>query len=234
MASEPRQTKQNKIVKTTIIINGKPEVKDIPVSWDQVSFRQLLALEKTGKAVEQAISILTGIEYDVLLKAKIKDMDQVIAVLGFLNSPAQPFIPTSICNYPIPKNLEFEEVKQYVDLKVTLDESVKLTPTEQLEKYTLYCAIYACKARHGKYEIELAEAMAPEFLEAPCTEVLGIGNFTLLKLAALSQHINLSSPKALTLGMKLKLVLTNWRLTLAHIQRLFLWRRKQGQARKNC
>jgi hypothetical protein len=219
-------------MKVTIALNGKPEVRDIPTSWDQVTFRKFLELDKVTD-ITKVIALLLDIDHATLLKAKIFDMDKVIAVLGFLNSPAQPFIPTSICGYPVPKDLAFEEVQQFVDLKAYLAETKGKTGIEQLAQYPVYCAVYACKHRYGSYDFKKAELLSEIFFNAPCTEVLGIGNFTLLRLAGLNLNIAASSRPPLTLIQKCKLVLISWRKISVHMQRWFLWRKKLVGQTKN-
>lgn len=220
-------------MKVTVIQNGKPQVIDLPTSWDQVTFRQFLKLDECGDDIVKVIALLTGIEYNTLLKAKIVDMDQVIAMLGFLKKPAQPFIPTSICGYPVPKDLAFEEVQMFVDLKTYIFETKDKTGLEQLAQYPVYCAVYACSYRYGKYDFQLAEKLSDVFFDAPCTEVLGIGNFTLLRLTGLNLNIALNSRQPLTRMQKFKLVLKTWRKTSVHMQRWFTWKKKLAGQTKN-
>lgn len=220
-------------MKVTVIHNGKPQTINLPTSWDQVTFRQFLNLDECGNDIVKVIALLTGIEYNTLLKAKIVDMDQVIAMLGFLKKPAQPFIPTSICGYPVPKDLAFEEVQMFVDLKTYIAETKDKTPLEQLAQYPVYCAVYACKHRYGKYDFQLAEKLSEVFFNAPCTEVLGIGNFTLLRLTGLNLNIAVNSRQPLTLMKKFKLVLKTWRKAPVHMARWFSWKKRLVHHTKN-
>lgn len=213
-------------MKVTISLNGVSIKKDIPTSWDEVSFKDFLELEKAGKDHISAISLFTGMDYETLCRSKIMDMDTVMRVLGFLFTPAVPVVPKTILKYTVPKNLEFEQVQMYIDLKNYVNESASLTPLEQLERYALYCAVYTCSQPYGKYSWEYAEQMKDEFLTAPCTEVLGIGNFTLLKLIGSKAGIDLTSPKVTSLRMKLKLVLISWRIRMVLFLRSFNLRKK--------
>lgn len=217
----------------TIVINGKAVKKELPTSWDQVTFRQFMSLEKCGNDKIKVIALLIDIDYETLVKAKILNLDSLIAVLGFLRRPAQPIIPTSICGYSVPKDLAFEEVKQYIDIKACIDEVSESDAVKQLERYPLYCAIYACSHRYGRYEFEYAEKLSDIFFNAPCTEVLGIGNFTLRRFTALSQNINPSSLNRVTPMKKFKLALTNLPAILGRISHLFFWKKKQEHQLKN-
>jgi hypothetical protein len=213
-------------MKVSIYINGKENLREIPINWDQVKFRQFLALETCGDDIIKAIAMFTGVDYETICKSKIKNLDEAIATLAFLKKQPEPIIPLKILNYPIPKNLEFEQVQMYLDLKEYVKESRQLSAIEQLERYTLYCAVYACVAKHEKYDWKLAEEMKDEFLEAPCTEVMGIGNFTLLRLIGLNLNINLNSQKPNTRIKKFRLALKSYRLRLAQLLRSLTWKKR--------
>jgi hypothetical protein len=217
----------------TFIINGKETKKDVPVQWADVSFQAFLHLEKCGDDIIKVISFFTGIEYDILLKCKIPMFDDLVSKLKFLNEKIEPVVPKSCLGYTIPKDLEYESVGQYKDLKDYVKEAVQLIPSEQFSKYTTYCAVYACKAKHGDYDFQKAEAMADEFLNAPCPEVIGIGNFTLLRLTALTMHINPSYQAPLSRMKKFKLALTAWLKTLVPMAPWFIWRKKLGGQKTN-
>ena len=220
-------------MKVSIYTNGKEHKRDIPISWDQVNFKDFLALEYCGDDIVKVIALLTRMDYEVLLKSKIANMDQVIAILGFLKQPPKPYVPNKLLIYDIPKDLAFEQVQMYVDLKNYINASHESTPQDKLKSYTLYCAVYSCIQKHGKYDWKLAEAMADEFLQAPCTEVMGVGNFTLVKLIGLNLNINPDSLKANTLVKKFKLVLKSWRKTSVHLERWFSWRKRLGIKKMN-
>lgn len=206
-------------MKAHITLNKREYIRDIPISWDQVTFGDFLKLEACGQDIVKVIALLTRLDYETLCQAKIKNMDQVVSILGFLNKPMPKQDPStikSILGYPVPKGLEFEQVQMFVDLKNYVTESQKLTPAEQLERYTLYCAVYACSHKHGKYDWKLAEEMKDEFLNAPCTEVLAIGNFTLLRLIGLNLNINLNSLKAGSRIKRFRLAFKGWVLLTVH------------------
>lgn len=186
-------------MKVTITINKQTIHRDIPLNWDQVTFGQFLKLEECGNDPIKTMALFWNLDYDKLKKAHIKNLDGVISILGFLVKPMT--LPDyrsikEINGYKLPPALEFEEAGMFLDLQAYQQEFKDLTPKQKLEKYTLYCAIYACKQWFGKYDNKKAEELAPVFLNAPCTEVMAVGNFTLLRLAGLNLNINLSSLKA--------------------------------------
>ena len=213
-------------MKVTISLNGIKQIKDIPLTWDEVPFGTLLTLESCGQDIIKVIALFTGVDYNLLLKSKINDLDQVIAVLAFLKTPAVPVIPKTILGYPVPEKLEFEQVQMYLDLKNYVSEAQGMTPQQQLAQYTIYCAVYACAAKNGKYSWEKSEEMKDEFLTAPCTEVMGIGNFTLMRLIGLKNNIDITSRKASSLRKRLALVLAGWRIRMALFLRSYIWRKK--------
>jgi hypothetical protein len=179
-------------VTLTIIHNNQKQEKPIPVSWDQVTFGQFLKLGECGSDRIKVLSLFTGIDYETLKKSKIIGLDRALAALLFLEKAPEPRVPKEILGYPVPENLEFEQVQMYLDLKTYLEESKGKTPEEQLAQYTLYCAVYAVPHwKQGQYSWEFTEKLAPLFLNAPCTEVMGIGNFTLAKLIGLKHDIKI-------------------------------------------
>jgi len=207
-------------VTVTIIIYGKSHKREVPTSWgnpnDFVTFGQFLHLDSCGQDIVKVISLLTQVDNSTLLKSRIVNMDNLVQTLAFLKTKPEPVIPKTILGYPVPANLEFEQVQMYLDLKNYVAEANKKTAMEQLESYTLYCAVYACIAKYGRYDFKLAEEMKDEFLNAPCTEVMGIGNFTLVRLIGLNLSTKISYPKAGSRLTRFRLGLTAFRLRSAH------------------
>lgn len=229
-----------------ITINGKTEYREIPTKWEQVTFKTFLALTESGDNSVKIVSALTGIDPEVIRKARIKNLDEILLILSFLKSDPPVIIPKSVLGYEVPKDLGFETIGQYEDLREYLKNTKELSKKELLEKYTLLCAVYACKHMNlmrceelfiklnkpekpivvGQYDWRKAEEMANEFLEAPAPEVLSIGNFTYLKLIGLSKPVAPNSRSRNTLMKKFKLVLTAYRLRLAFMVRSFTWKKK--------
>ncbi len=201
-------------MRLTAKLNNVTIERTIPEGWDQVTFGQLIDLSDCGDDRAKALSVFLKIDAETIRKAQIVNLDAVLAVLSFLETDLPPSIPETILGYKLPKDLGFETVGQYQDLKDNLKASHGLTNKEALEKYMLYVSVYACSAKHGHYDWKLAEDMASEFLQAPCTEVMGIGNFTLAKLIGSTGSIKKSSRSRSTLMKKFRLVLTGLRLRL--------------------
>lgn len=209
-------------MKVTIELNRVKVTKEIPTSWDQVNFGQFIDLSEAGKDIAKILSVFTGIEAETIRKAKIHNLDVILKVLSFIEKETiNNKVPAEILGHKMPQNLQFESIGQYEDLKLEAAK-IKDNSKESLMAYTKFCAIYAT----NPYDYKEAEKLAPEFLKAPCSEVVAIGNFTLLKLIE-SSDITLS--KALQSRLhpkKWKLVLIALLARLAFTVRYFLWKRR--------
>lgn len=199
----------------TIIHNNQKQENQIPISWDQVTFGHFLKLGECGSDKIKVLALFTGIDYETLKKSKVIGLDSVLAALSFLEKVPEPRVPKTILGYPVPENLEFHQVQQYLDLKNYLEESRTKTPEEQLAQYTLYCAVYAVPHwKQGEYDFTYAEKLAPLFLTAPCTEVMGIGNFTLAKLIGLKHDIKINYHPQGSVMQRFRLVIKGYRLRM--------------------
>jgi hypothetical protein len=213
-------------MKVELELNGVKTNRDIPLSWNEVTFKQFLELEPMGKDLVKLLAFFMGIEEDVLRRAKITGLDTVLKSLAFLQEKMELSIPKQILGHVIPKDLGFETIGQYADIRDSL--KAEMTPIQRLEKYPLYCAIYACRP----YDWQKAEAMAPEFFNAPAPEVLAIGHFTLLKLIGSSLPTKPSSPSLRIRIKKFKQDLRIWVRNTAIMARLYIWKKKQAIAGK--
>lgn len=212
-------------------LNGVLITRDVPVRWEEVTFRQLLDLTETDEL--KALSLFTGIEPDVLRKAQISGLDQLLSALSFIHKPAPTNlltkeIHTKEATYQVPIDIGFESFGQYVDLKQTLDDLEKITDKEKkgmetLKIYPLLCSIYAVRP----YDFKVSESKVEEFFNAPCTEVVAVGNFILMKLIALRQTIEVNSQKqGATRIKRWLLALKAWWTNTAFTVRFFIWKKK--------
>jgi hypothetical protein len=207
--------------------------KFFPTRWDEVPFHQFLDIDDCGDDYVKLFALFTGLEEEVVRKASIEKLDDVIEMLGFLKTKVPTPLPKTICGYTIPKDLGFETVGQFSDLREDLKNSNNLTPRQTIEKYTLYCAIYACKEKFGEYDWKKAESMRDEFMNAPVTEVLAVGNFTLLKLIALKNNTRPNFQPRHTLRTKLKRAFLAFRLRTAFMALSFISKLRQPTERTN-
>src|SRR5688572_2991901 len=160
-------------------LNGIKFTKDIPTDWSGVTFRQFQQLKDTKDLT--ALSVFTGLDTETLRKAKVKNFDDVIRALSFTGFPPDLFkLPKSILHFPVRQDLGFEPFGRYTDIKDIVDKGVD--GDELMKQYPLFCAIYTFE---GEYNYQDAEKNVDLFYEAPCTEVLALGNFLLMRLVGL-------------------------------------------------
>lgn len=210
-------------MKITIELNKVKVTKDIPISWEEVTFRQFLDLAEAGNDRAKILSVFTGIEPDTLRKARITNFDKINTLLGFVerNDISIDRIPQKILGYKIPKNLELETIGQFEDLKLQA-KSITDNSKESLAAYTRMCAIYCV----SPYDWSEAERIAPYFMDAPCGEVLAVGNFTLMKLMPLNKSGLKNLLKPNSIRKRLKLAMIAYINRLAFTIRYYTWKRK--------
>jgi hypothetical protein len=218
-------------MKFDITLNGVSVTKEIPTSWDQVTFRQLLDLTETDEL--KALSTFTGIDGETLRKAQITGLADLLTALSFIQRPVAPAmickeIHTKEQTFAVPLDLGFESFGQYIDIKEALDELEKIIDKEKkgmetLKLFPKLCAIYTVKP----YDFKAAEERIEDFFNAPCTEVMAVGNFILMKLIALRSTIESNYQKqAATRMQKFRLALKAWWINTAFTVRYFIWKKR--------
>jgi hypothetical protein len=170
-------------------LNGKP--LNIPTSWDEVTYGQYLQMIKLEKDDPAAvIGILTGIESDVVRKAQIVGLEQILIAVRLLRTESPDFTGkvTKVGKYTIPVNgngefnIKFESLEQFEDMRSVMLKTAN-NPKSIIESYGEYVAIYLQKFRDGVYDAVKAEAMIETEIKAmPAKEVLAAGTFFLVKL----------------------------------------------------
>jgi hypothetical protein len=207
----------------TVTGRNQERVKiEIPTGWHQVTFKQYLDLKKAGKDLNQIdiIAIFTGLERELIEKAQIKNLSAVTACLAFMTKPPVYVCPTSVLGYPVVANLETESIAQFADLQ-EICKGFTEDEVHNMSQFPLIVATYAV----SPYNFKEAEKIQDQFLFAPCTEVLAIGNFTYLRLRALSNGIVPTSPRAAITKRSVKQGLADWLKNLASSIRYATWKR---------
>jgi hypothetical protein len=204
-------------MKITLELNGVKVEKNIPISWKEVTFKQFLQLLKTNDDMAKIISIFTDLDEETLRKAKIYNLDILINLLSFLKTDMTLTIPEECMGYKIPKNLEFESIGQYQDLKLEA-----LSMGEEIDKYALFCSIYAT----NPYDYKEAEKKIEVFMNAPAEEVVAIGNFTLARLVELTSGIKTNSLRPSTPMKKFWRDLIVFRRNLVFTVRYYIWKKR--------
>lgn len=213
---------------------------DIPTGWEQVTFKQYLGVIKAGSDVNELLAVFTGLDPSILKKAVIKNLGAVTACLHFLNHPPSYKTPVTVMGHRIAKNLETESTAQYADIQSILskmryvtEERKELSIDDIIFNYNFYPLIVATYAIKP-YDYEQAEYLAPRLFNAPCTEVLAVGNFTRVRLHALKNGIVPTSPPiAGTLRSKFRQALIDLLGRLASSIRYHTWKRSLGTNERN-
>lgn len=209
-------------MKFDIILNNVKVSKDIPTGWHQVSYRKFMATAKSKGDFNGIISAFTDVPVETLAKAKIKNFDVLLSCLAFMSTPVDQLMPSTICGLPVPKSLEDEAAGRYGDLMGITKQFVKDDDIVNLQHYPLIVATYVTKSPYSDKEADL---LAEQLWEAPCGEVLAIGNFTLLRLHASRNGMLNSSHLEGTLKNRLRRGMINWLTRLDFSIRYGTWKR---------
>lgn len=176
-------------VKKGSTLNGK-SIK-ITDSWDKMSFSQYLRILKLKDDNVELISILSGVDYETVKKAKITGLDNLMYLTRFLQTPPQfPEKPTHIGPYKLPLNskgvfdIQFESLAQFEDMRQVMGK-VEAGVYAHTEAYATYCAIYLQKLRDGEYDGDKALKMVPEVMNYPASDVIVAGGFFFVRLQSL-------------------------------------------------
>ena len=207
-----------------LTITGKNEQRvkvEIPDSWDKVPFEKYLKIVEAGENPVKWISIFTNLDEEMVKNAKLKNLSAVMAALNFMKKPPVYFTPSTILGYTVVSNLETESIAQYSDLQDICKNFKENETVHNLSYFPLIVATYAV----SPYDFKEAEKIKDQFLYAPCTEVLAIGNFTLVRLHALNSGILPTSPQADTRLNRLKQALADWLKSLDSSIRFYTWKR---------
>lgn len=183
----------------TPTLNGKPiQITD---SWDKMTFRQYLRVLKMQKDdMIEMLSIITGIEYDTLKKAKIGGLPKLMYVARFFNEkPNFPEKPTRIGKFKLPLNsngifdIQLESLAQFEDMRHVMNKT-EATVYAHTEAYATYCALYLQKIRDGEYDSDKAFKMVPELFDYPSSDIISAGGFFFVRLQSLLNGTVSNSP----------------------------------------
>ena len=204
-----------------ITLNGTKITRDIPESWDKVTFRQCLDLIKCKEDITKIVSVLTGIDEATLKSAQIHNLSALLAAIQFLQRDMTYVMPDKIAGYVLPKDLEGESIAQYSDIQEIVKNFDAEDNLKNVEKYPLIVATYCVTP----YDFKKAEIIAGELFNAPCTEVMAVGNFTLARLLASKLNIPNPFPLVGTRPSRLRRAMIAFRNRLDFTIRYFSWRR---------
>jgi hypothetical protein len=216
--------------KLTATLNGVKIERFIPSSWDDVTYSQMLEIGEIGDDPANLLAYFTLVDIEILKKAKIKNMDAVFKTLDFLRTVPIPVVmPETILGFAVPKDLEYECLAQYEDIKAVVKGYKDMSEADILGTYPIFCATYAMP----EYDGLKVDEFSKQFFNAPCGEVLAIGNFTLQKWSGSNGRLNPTSPQGATPLKKFRLGIKGWLINMAFTLRYYLWKRRQGISDQN-
>jgi hypothetical protein len=169
-------------------LNGQPI--QMASSWEDLTMGQYLRLLNAGDDFLQLVSILSGIDYEILKKAEIIGLESVIQCTKFIGTkPDFGGTCDKVGSYPLPKNdkgqfnIQLESLAQFEDMRAV---TKTLTNTKAItEAFPRITAIYLQKIKDGSYSPERVNLMEAEVMDMPAKEVMITGGFFLLKLRSL-------------------------------------------------
>jgi len=204
-------------------LNGKSI--DIATDWDDLTLEQFLKIFDLKNDTLQAVSIVSGLDYEYLKKSTIIGLEPLIQACQFLNKPCKfPETTFKLGKYKLPLdskcqfNPQFKRLDQFEDMRKVMIDSDK-GPKSIAEGYAKYCAIYLQEIRDGEYSFSKAMAMVDEVKQMPAKEVVPAGSFFLIKLLSLSTGIQTTSPNTNRSQKKSKLGGKTSRKSLGRMRR---------------
>lgn len=204
--------------------------KDLPKSWDQVTFLQCLELTKV-KDTADMLSVFLKTPAEEIRNAHIPDLNKILKVLAFTNEKPPEILPRKINGWTVPFDLNFKSICRYEDLKILVQQCFPKEGEEvtgkNIENYYKMVAIYAMP-NYENASLADREQFSKQFLRSPCGEVLAIGNFTLKKFQGLRTPELNRFPKVAILIHRLRLALKGWLARLAFTLRFYLWKKRHG------
>jgi hypothetical protein len=221
------------------ILFDKEHYIELPESFEEVTFKQLMALGNCQGVDLEVVAIMTNVP-----KEKWQASNNVAVYYHCFNS-LYKWVLTGISEMTISqinrlvfltKKIELldiaeQSVAQYEDLKILLSKFQKAhesNPTEAMkEYYPKMAAVYLYPMATGKpYHYGEAMGYVEEISDLPCTQVIGVVNFFLLKFAASTTGISNSAPNRNYSLRKPTQVLGNYLRRLAFRRFLTHWQRE--------
>lgn len=173
----------------------------IPTTWNEVTFKQYIAMFDLKDDNIQLVSIFTGMDYDHLKKAVIIGLENILTALSFINKP--PVFPGSVSEvgpYKIPNNqkgafnIQHESLAQFEDMRQIMRKLPTGDVKEHTKAYIKYVAIYIQKIKDGDYNPLKVQEVEEELQNYPAYQIITLGSFFFLKLWSLSTPTPKSSP----------------------------------------
>lgn len=173
-------------------------------SWDELTLNQYCKILNNKGDIFETVSILSGLNYEIVKESTIIGLDDVLYALPFLNTvPQVPCYTAKVGKYDLPVtrdgkfDIQFESLAQFEDMRAVINripvKEGKYDIVALTKSYAHMVAIYLQKIRDGKYVPSAAGDMIDEVMELPALEVISAGSFFFLKLISLSSGTKASS-----------------------------------------
>jgi hypothetical protein len=172
-------------MKINITLNGVRVTKDIPISWDDLTYQQYFDLLNFKGDDVDILCYFTGVDPEVFRKAKIEGLESVLSAVSFLHQvPDFSNRPYEFMGVKMPIDITFEALAPYLDARQLIQTITKDDLKTFYEIHAKLCAIYVHAVRNDWTGYDGGEAMklVPEIMEQPAWEVVGLGNFFITKL----------------------------------------------------
>ena len=192
-------------------INGKST--PIPTSWNDVTFKQYLEIFNIKDDVLQLVSILSGVDYEIIKNAEIIGVEKLLEAISFANQ--QITFPDYVdhCGpYKIAANskgqfnIQYESLGQFEDARKIMN-GLNGNIKAHTEAYGKYVAIYIQKIKDKSYDPQKVEEVEKELQNYPAYQVITLGSFFFVKLRILFGGIPRTSPATPPTRKKSKRVL---------------------------
>lgn len=138
----------------------------------------------------QLLSILLELPIEEIRGAKIQGLELVLRNIQFLKTvPAIEKTPISLGTYVFPKDVTFETVEQFEEVRAEINRvgasgDVRLNT----EAMALYAAIYCAQP----FDKEKAILLSKAFMSYPCLEVMAAGSFFQAKCLSIQSDLSMS------------------------------------------
>lgn len=182
-----------------ITINKKTTKAQLPTDWSEITFDQYIRIFNIKNDAD-LLSIFTGVDTETILKAKIKGVEDILYHLDFLQEkPDWGKLPKTFMGVTIPKDITYHSLAPYIDSKASM---------KSVSDYAKVVAIYvqAVRADWDGYDFDKAMELVPEIMQQPASEVVGLGNFFIVKLWPLKKNTKANFPKEVSRPKKNKRV----------------------------
>jgi hypothetical protein len=190
------------------------EKQEIPTSWDDVTYSQYIQLLDVPGTLLHYVSFFTGIKYETLEQAELKNLESLAIALSFLSkAPTFNGKPSKMVGpYAAPKDITIQSLGQFEDLrallnKVPTDLSTKENQVLIGDLYLEACAIYCQKIKYSKYDNTQVPELKEELKNYSCMEVISTGAFFLFRPMTILHN---TTPRSQNIRQRLKKMLRDF------------------------